>query len=194
MNPANFNAAVGVALQHEMKHNKGKPKDASKSSSTSQNQSTSNQQNQAGKNSCKNSNDSKSSTPKAQNAQANANKNGKCKAQESTPLTPDEKVAKGVLEGRLSPEEIASYAKDGRCFRCHAKGHLKKDCPKLDTESSTSKSTPSSNVLAPSPQKPLSNDQDESLIQFYGHVNGHCILVLFDPGSMHDLVNKSLVA
>ena len=64
MNPANFNSTVGVALQHEMKHNKGKLKDASKSSTTLQNQSTSNSQNQAGKSSCKNSNGSTSSTPK----------------------------------------------------------------------------------------------------------------------------------
>ena len=112
MSPSSFNAAVGVALQHEMKHNKGKPKDASKSSTTSQTPSTSNPQNQVGKNLGKNSNGYASSTPKAQNTQANANKNGKGKAQESTPLTPDEKMAKGVIGGRLSSEEIASYSKD----------------------------------------------------------------------------------
>ena len=75
-------------------------------------------------------------------------------------MTPDERIAKGVIGGKLSKEELASYAKEGRCFWCHSPGHLKKDCPKKDTKPTTasgSGSTPSANVLAPSPQAPKSN-------------------------------------
>ena len=31
---------------------------------------------------------------------------------------------------KLTPEERAQLAKEGRCFRCHLQGHMAHDCPK----------------------------------------------------------------
>ena len=37
---------------------------------------------------------------------------------------------------KLTPEERAQLAKEGRCFRCRLQGHMARDCPKNSNQSS----------------------------------------------------------
>ena len=142
MRPTDFNEAVRIALEQEMKHNKGKPKEVNKDSSSS----TQNPQN--GKTNGKQhspqssqSSPSSSQSPKTQNTPNKENKD-KASTQVATVLTPEEKVAQGILGGRLTPDKVVSYGKDGRCFNCHIVGHMKKDCPKSRATSSGETSAP----------------------------------------------------
>ena len=138
MNPTTFNTAVGVALQQEMKHNKGKPKEASKTTRTQQSSSghsaqTSQSSQQSGKPTGKN-------TAQSIAPASSSQSKGKDKAKESPPMTPDEKSAKGIIGGYLTPDAITAYSQEGHCFRCHTKGHMKRDCPKQDHKSQVPKS------------------------------------------------------
>ena len=64
---------------------------------------------------------------------------------------------------RLTPEERAQLAKEGRCFQCRLQGHVARDCPKnknpvaRTTDPATTITTPgdkpSSPALAPPPAK-----------------------------------------
>ena len=95
---------------------------------------------------------------------------------------------------------MAAYVKEQRCFLCHNKGHMKKDCPKKDSKNANEQSpvdASKSSVQAlhlvdnaPSPS--ISEDPDEALIKCYAHVNGQRLVVLFDTGSAHDGISDSL--
>ena len=39
---------------------------------------------------------------------------------------------------KLTPEERAQLAKEGRCFRCRLQGHMARDCPKNSNRNSNS--------------------------------------------------------
>ena len=62
---------------------------------------------------------------------------------------------------KLTPEECAQLAKEGRCFRCCQQGHLAKDCPKnmspqakaRETSSPPKETTPPPNTTPALPPK-----------------------------------------
>jgi hypothetical protein len=39
-------------------------------------------------------------------------------------------AANAIQSKKLTPEECAQLAKEGRCFRCHLQGHMACNCPK----------------------------------------------------------------
>ena len=63
---------------------------------------------------------------------------------------------------RLTPEERAQLAKEGRCFRCRLQGHMARDCPKnknpvartTDTAATTATTTPGDKPSSPAPAPP----------------------------------------
>ena len=139
--PKTFDEAVRLAQLQELKHNKGKPKSVSSSPSSVDSARSGNGAGNANKQSPKStpsqSNSSQSNSSQS-NSSANAKDKGKGKEKADKPtLTPDEKVAQGIIGGTLSKDERTLYAKEGRCFKCHTKGHRKNDCPKSKTPSLT---------------------------------------------------------
>ena len=44
---------------------------------------------------------------------------------------------------KLTPEERAKLAKEGRCFRCRKQGHVSRDCPEKNKTPTTQNSAPS---------------------------------------------------
>ena len=194
--PKEFNAAVATALEHEMKHNKGKPKEASKSSNSQQSSSSQSpqqsQSQQSGKNSGK-------STAQTTAPAGTSQSKGKDKAKESPPLTPDEKSAKGILGGYLTPDEVTTYSQEGRCFRCHTKGHMKRDCPKKDPKSHAPKpadsaaGTSSVSPVVAHPNPPRHTPPPDALFKFYGLVRGECVVILLDTCSTYNVISASLV-
>ena len=62
-------------------------------------------------------------TPNSSRAQPNSNNNG------VVPMEVDNATAQTNFK-KLTPEERAQLAKEGRCFRCRLQGHMACDCPK----------------------------------------------------------------
>ena len=61
---------------------------------------------------------------------------------------------------KLTPEERAQLAKEGRCFRCRLQGHMARDCPKNSNRNSNvnaretstkDTNTPSNTSTTPTP-------------------------------------------
>ena len=52
---------------------------------------------------------------------------------------------------KLTPEERAQLAKEGRCFRCRLQGHLAKDCPKNTSPQTKAREASSPEKTDPSP-------------------------------------------
>ena len=59
---------------------------------------------------------------------------------------------------RLTPEEQAQLAKEGRCFRCRLQGHMARDCPKNASAQAkareTSTTTPDNTTAPPAESSP----------------------------------------
>ena len=59
---------------------------------------------------------------------------------------------------RLTPEERAQLAKEGRCFRCRLQGHMARDCPKNASAQAkareTSTTTPDNTAAPPAESSP----------------------------------------
>ena len=74
---------------------------------------------------------------------------------------------------RLTPEECAQLAKEGRCFRCQLQGHLAKDCPKntappakaRETSSPKDTTSPPDTSPTPPPTKKLTRAQQIRVIE-----------------------------
>ena len=72
---------------------------------------------------------------------------------------------------KLTPEERAQLAKEGRCFRCRLQGHMARNCPKntqpAKARETTAPSTPEvdapSNAAPPSPQPPTAPPKEKKL-------------------------------
>ena len=115
-------------------------------------------------------------------------------------MTPDEKSAKGILWGYLTPDEVTTYSQEGRCFRCHTKGHMKRDCPKKDPKSQAPKpadsaapSTSTVSTVIAHPDPPRRTPPPDALFKFYGMVRGTRVVILLDTGSAYDVISDSLV-
>ena len=78
---------------------------------------------------------------------------------------------------KLTPEEQAQLAKEGRCFRCRLQGHMARDCPKnanrnynsnmreTVTENKNPSSSPTTNVPNSSPTMKLTRAQQIRAIE-----------------------------
>ena len=114
-------------------------------------------------------------------------------------MTPDEKSAKGVIGGYLIPDEVTAYSQEGRCFRCHTKGHMKRDYPKKDPMSQAPKpadsaaGTSSVSTVIAHPDPPRRTPPLDALFKFYGLVRGERVVILLDTGSAYDVISASLV-
>ena len=54
---------------------------------------------------------------------------------------------------KLTPEERAQLAKEGRCFRCRLQGHMARDCPKNSNRNFNARETTTENKTNDSPPK-----------------------------------------
>ena len=61
---------------------------------------------------------------------------------------------------KLTPEERAQLAKEGRCFRCRLQGHMARDCPKNSNRNSNAnvRETPTENKTTDSPKTSPTNN------------------------------------
>ena len=76
------------------------------------------------------------------NQRRNPPKSGMCQNTQMVPRTQSNSNNSGVIPmevdnatgqtnfKKLTPEEWAQLAKEGRCFRCRLQGHMARDCPK----------------------------------------------------------------
>ena len=70
---------------------------------------------------------------------------------------------------KLTPEEHAQLAKEGRCFRCHLQGHMARDCPKNTSppakarETSTTSPPPPDKTTTPPDTSPAPPPKDKKL-------------------------------
>ena len=72
---------------------------------------------------------------------------------------------------KLTPEECAQLAKEGRCFRCRLQGHMARNCPKNTQPAKARETTTPSNsevdapdnVAPPSPQTPTASPKEKKL-------------------------------
>ena len=70
---------------------------------------------------------------------------------------------------KLTPEERAQLAKEGRCFRCHLQGHMARNCPKNaqpakareTTTPSTPKAETPADTTSPATSPPTTPPKDE---------------------------------
>ena len=101
----------------------------------------------------------------------------------------DKKKDKGVNKGsnRLTPEEMESYRKENKCFKCGQKGHSYRTCPKRTAKKD--------NLQASMVHtKPMCNQDASRLCYAWGKVRDQDSLILFDPGSTHNFISKELAA
>ena len=81
----------------------------------------------------------------------------------------DVDAANAVPFKRLTPEEQAQLAKEGRCFRCRLQGHMARECPKnknpmarsndTTTATTTTTTTPGDKPSNPAPVTPPTKSQ-----------------------------------
>ena len=72
---------------------------------------------------------------------------------------------------KLTPEERAQLAKEGRCFRCRLQGHMARNCPKNTQPAKARETTTPSNpkedapddATPPSPQTPPASSKEKKL-------------------------------
>ena len=101
----------------------------------------------------------------------------------------DKKKDKGFYKGSncLTPEEMKSYRKENKCFKCGEKGHSYCTCPKRTTKKD--------NLQASMVHtKPMCNEDASCLCYAWGKVRDQDILILFDLGSTHNFISKELAA
>ena len=82
--------------------------------------------------------------------QSNPNNSG------ATPMEVDNVMGQSNFK-KLTPEERAQLAKEGRCFRCRLQGHMARDCPKNSNRNpnSTARETTTENNTTNSSSKTL---------------------------------------
>ena len=101
----------------------------------------------------------------------------------------DKKKDKGFYKGsnRLTPEEMESYRKENKCFKCGEKGHSYRACPKKAAK----KDNPQVSMVH---TEPMINQDASRLCYAWGKVRDQDSLILFDPGSTHNFISKELAA
>ena len=68
-----------------------------------------------------------------------------------------------VWVGKLTPEQRAQLAKEGKCFYCKKKGHITKECPAITAKKTSIATT---NVVTPQePPKRLTGKEQYHKIQ-----------------------------
>ena len=101
----------------------------------------------------------------------------------------DKKKNKGFYKGSncLTPEDMESYRKENKCFKCGEKGHSYRACP----EKAAKKDNPQASMVH---TKPMINQDASRLCYAWGKVRDQDSLILFDPGSTHNFISKELAA
>ena len=62
---------------------------------------------------------------------------------------------------KLTPEERAQLAKEGRCFRCRLQGHMARDCPKnanRNPNTQVRETTTNNKNAKPTPKSPTTTN------------------------------------
>ena len=87
-------------------------------------------------------------TPNSSRTQSNPNNGG------VVPMEVDNVMGQSNFK-KLTPEERAQLAKEGRCFRCRLQGHMARDCPKNSNRNpnSNARETTTENKTNDSPPK-----------------------------------------
>ncbi|MCO5546726.1 hypothetical protein L7F22_000162 [Adiantum nelumboides] len=95
---------------------------------------------------------------------------------------------KGVYKGknRLTPEELESYRKDNRCFKCGEQGHTYRACPQRNA----SNEQPRASIIE-APKEDV-HCKGSPLSYAWGKVREHDAFILFDPGSTHNFISHEL--
>ena len=84
--------------------------------------------------------------PNSSRAQPGPNNNG------VVPMEVDNITGQSNFK-KLTPEERAQLAKEGRCFRCRLQGHMARDCPKNSNRNFNARETTTENKTNDSPPK-----------------------------------------
>ena len=88
--------------------------------------------------------------------------------------------------GKLSTEDMQRYRKENRCYKCGEQGHISRACPKRQPPKVTPQAT---KILYPNQAA-----QEACQLCFaWGNVRDISALILFDPGSTHNFISKSLL-
>ena len=97
------------------------------------------------------------------------------------------KKEKGVYKGqnKLTPEELERHKRENRCFKCGEQRHSYRACPTKATKKDLPQAT---QVSLP----PMMQEEATQLCFAWEKVRDQDALMLFDPGSTHNLISIEL--
>ena len=97
---------------------------------------------------------------------------------------------KGAFKGKnkLASEDLESYRKDNKCFKCGEQGHGYRSCPQRNARNGPLRA---SLVEVPKEDGHYNGSQ---LSYVWGKVRDQDALILFDPGSTHNFITHEMAS